>query len=323
MDAKLMVATDPRDVKKLKAVLNKDDAVAMVVVTATSKKPSEEDKSSTGNINPLLLSSARRGFWGELKVLLEMEDAEIPPIMIPTKEYLELARIVVSTARDVEQGVDHHPGASLAPGALLKGVTPDGDTALHAVAGKGDDQNFLKYAGIIYGRDTGLLFEKNHKGDTPLHSAARAGNSKMVSHLIDLAAREGTDAKLRLLRMENKRRETALHEAVRFEDGGMLGEKEREALLGGADIAAEAKNKDGADVTLEEKNIVKLLMGADPELANYPADHISPLYLAILLGKSTVALTLYDKSDGNLSYSGADGQNALHVAVVRDRDPEP
>lgn len=141
----------------------------------------------------------------------------------------------------------------------------------------------------------------------------------MVSRLIDLAAREDDDTKLRLLRMENKRQETALHEAVRFQDGRILGQKEREALLAGANPSGEEKNKGDADGGApEENNIVKILMGADPGLANYPADGISPLYLAILLGKSSIALTLYDMSGGNVSYSGADGQNALHVSVFED-----
>ncbi|KAM3277443.1 hypothetical protein ACQJBY_045369 [Aegilops geniculata] len=210
---------------------------------------------------------------------------------------------------------------SLVAAALLKGVTPDGDTALHVAAQNQEDgKHFVEYAGIVYERDRGLLFAKNHRGDTPLHCAARAGNSEMVSHLIDLAAREGADMKLRLLRMENKRHETALHEAVRYEDGTVLGEKERGALLDATDTAGEKRNKDDAAGAPDEKNIVKLLMGADPELANYPADGVSPLYLAILLGKSTIALILYDKSGGNLSYSGADGQNALHVGVLPHRD---
>ncbi|KAF7067225.1 hypothetical protein CFC21_073140 [Triticum aestivum] len=350
MDAKLMVATDPGDVKKLKDVLNQEDAVAMVVVTAASKKPSEEDQPPAGNIiNPLLLVTARVGSWVGLKILLEREDAKKPPMMILTQEYLELekrgieiaqGRDAVSIARDVEEGADHQPAASLAAGALLMGVTPQGDTALHVVAStNGEGQEFLIYAGIIYKRDKSLLFATNHKGDTPLHCAARAGKPQMVSYLIHLAARDGADTMLRLLRMENKRHETALHEAIRVEKGRILGHKER-TLLYPAQPAeeknkrVEQKRKEGvpneegqrrvhmnnADGAPEENIIVKLLMGADPELANYPADGISPLYLAILLEKSTIALTLYDMSDGNLSYSGADGQNALHVAVLRDRD---
>ncbi|KAF8661159.1 hypothetical protein HU200_057269 [Digitaria exilis] len=105
----------------------------------------------------------------------------------------------------------------------------------------------------------------------------------MVSHLIALAGREGgADRKLELLRMANERRETALHDAVR----------------------------------VEEKSMVKLLMDADPGLANYPANGISPLYLAISLRKDTIAVTLYKMSGGNLSYFGLDGQNALHAAVL-------
>uniref|UniRef100_K3ZEX5 PGG domain-containing protein n=1 Tax=Setaria italica TaxID=4555 RepID=K3ZEX5_SETIT len=266
--------------------------MAMVVVTAaTSKKPSKEDQFPAGRINPLLLASACVGSWKALNFLLEREDAKKAPMVAPTQEFLELlaggsgtkGRIAVSAAGDVEEGVDHEP-APPAAGALLKGVTPDGDTALHAVASNGDNgDDFLKCAGIICDRDRDLLFAKNHMGDTPLHCAVRSGSSKMVSRLIALAEHEGAEGKLKLLRMENERHETALHEAVRIED---------------------------------EKNMVRLLMGSDPELANYPAKGISPLCLAILLEKDTIAVTLYKKSGGNLSYSGPDGQNALHVAVL-------
>ena len=96
--------------------------------------------------------------------------------------------------------------------------------------------------------------------------------------------------------------------------------EEKEAFIGAADPAREEKNKEDAAGVQEEKNIVKLLMGADSELANYPADGVSPLYQAILLGKSTIALILYHMSRGNLSYSGAGGQNALHVGVLPHRD---
>uniref|UniRef100_A0ACD5Y6K9 Uncharacterized protein n=1 Tax=Avena sativa TaxID=4498 RepID=A0ACD5Y6K9_AVESA len=264
------------------------------------------------NMNPLLLSSARVGSWEALDVLFQREDAQDTPMMIPTDEFLGLLeiasrRVAVPAARDLELGIYHyHQPAALVSAALLHGVTPDGDTTLHAVASNGDGKDFLKYACMIYGRNRDLLLAKNNNGDTPLHCAARARNSNMVSHLIDLAGREGPNWKLALLRMENKLNETALHEAVRSEYGRILDPNV---------VAPEQSN-----IVLEEKNVVKLLMGADPELANHPAEGISPLYLAILLGKSTIALTLYGKSGGNLSYSGADGQNALHLAALRDTD---
>uniref|UniRef100_A0ACD5XTV7 Uncharacterized protein n=1 Tax=Avena sativa TaxID=4498 RepID=A0ACD5XTV7_AVESA len=255
-------------------------------------------------------------------------------MMIPTQEFLELLARgsnahgkAAARDRDEEEGADadHQPPAAAAASpatgaALLKGVTPDGDTALHAVArNRKGGQHFLRYAGIIYDRDPGLLFRTNQMGDTPLHCAARAGNSKMVSHLMDLAGREGAHTKLiSLLRMENKRHETALHEAVRFQDGRVLLHKDRAALL--AHDAADPAAGEGGNNKDDENNIVKLLMGVDPDLANYPARGISPLYLAILLGKSTIAVTLYHRSGGNLSYAGEDGQNALHVAVLQETD---
>ncbi|XP_051190859.1 protein ACCELERATED CELL DEATH 6-like [Lolium perenne] len=273
-------------------------------------------------ISPMLLTSARVGSCKALDFLFRREDAQNPPMMIPTDEFLGLLErdnrtIGAPFARDVEEGVDHLPSSLAVPGReLLKGVTPDGDTALHAVASNtGDGHDFLKCAGMICGRDWDLLFAKNHDGDTPLHSAARAGNSKMVSCLIHLAGSGGVgpNGKLALLRMQNKRHETALHEAVRTEDGRILEYKHRKASLDAGE-----ENEDDADGATEERTIVKLLMRADPELANYPEDGISPLYLAIFLQKSTIALTLYNTSCGNLSYSGADGQNALHVALLRD-----
>nr|CAB3462209.1 unnamed protein product [Digitaria exilis] len=327
MDAKLMVATDRGDVNKLKNLLNKEDAMAMVVVTATSKKPSEkDDQTPAGLINPLLLASAHHGSWKALHFLLEREDAGRPPMATPTQEFLALLRegkgaieAPLPATGDVEdQGVEDHPQhdeALPASGTLLKGVTPDGDNALHAVAMNGNGEDFLKYADtadIICGRDMELLFAKNHRGETPLHCAARAGAHKMVSHLIALAGREGADRKLELLRMANKCHETALHEAVRVEDGAMLQDRDR------ASVEAVLTDKHGKGA--EEKSMVKLLMDAYPGLANYPVNGISPLYLAISLRKDTIAVTLYKMSGGNLSYSGQEGQNALHAAVLLATD---
>ncbi|KAK1626018.1 hypothetical protein QYE76_000343 [Lolium multiflorum] len=265
MDAKLMVATDSGDVNKLKELLKKEDAMAMVVVTAaTSKKPSKDDQSRSGDIDPLLLESACGGSLQDLNDLLKK-----PPI----PQYQE-------SLGDAEEGVDHQAAA----GAFLKGVTANGDTALHVVASNGDSQDFLNYAAIIHGRDRGLLFTKNDKGDTPLHCACRAGNYEMVSCLIELAE----DRKFELLREVNHRQETALHEAVRFEDGKTLDYKDRALLDAGTIKGKEEEiikyiNKD------RSPKMVKLLMDADTQLANFPAGGISPMYLAILLGKETIA----------------------------------
>lgn len=112
----------------------------------------------------------------------------------------------------------------------------------------------------------------------------------MVARLIALASGEddgsgggGGERLKEVVRKENKKKETALHDAVRH----------------------------------GSKHTVDLLMEADSELALFPKQGPSPLYLAVLLERLDIAKSLYVMSGGNLSYSGPNGQNALHAAVLR------
>jgi ankyrin repeat protein len=109
----------------------------------------------------------------------------------------------------------------------------------------------------------------------------------MVSQLVDLATEaNGANVVKDLLRKENNSKETVLHQAVCIGDNLM----------------------------------VKLLLTYDSELARFPREGTSPLYLAILLEKNVIAQTLYDMSKRNiLSYAGPNGQNALHAAVFRGK----
>ncbi|XP_072148462.1 uncharacterized protein [Setaria viridis] len=167
-------------------------------------------------------------------------------------------------------------------------VTEDADSALHVAAAAGDGGRYLESAAVICGRARRLLAARNGGGDTPLHCAAPAGHARMVARLIGLArGDDGGDeaaARAALLRMRNARGETALHEAVRF----------------------------GGD------EMVAALVGADGELARVVAgDGTSSLYLASTWGRHQMAREMHDKDRG-LSYSGPDGQNALHAAVLHD-----
>ncbi|CAL4998384.1 unnamed protein product [Urochloa decumbens] len=179
------------------------------------------------------------------------------------------------------------PRASAA--TLLEDVTAvEGDSVLHVAAASGDGEEFLESAKVIHDRARHLLAKPNRNGDTPLHRATRAGNARMVSLLIDLAKTdEGIRGRERLakelVRSMNRLQETALHEAVRVGHGGM----------------------------------VIRLMEEDSELAVFPRDGASPLYLAVVLDEVGIARSLHDMSDGNLSYGGPNGQNALHAAVLR------
>lgn len=164
------------------------------------------------------------------------------------------------------------------------------DSILHVVAACGDNAEFLESASVIHSKAKHLLDAGNNKGDTPLHCAARAGRIKMVSHLIHLATAEGGDARMKaVLRKQNKKGETALHEALRLADRKMV------------------------------RAMVTKLLEVDAELARLPiANGTSPLYLAVSLGHDDIAELLHSK-DKELSYSGPDGQNVLHVAVLRSQ----
>ncbi|KAM3309896.1 hypothetical protein ACQJBY_030913 [Aegilops geniculata] len=162
---------------------------------------------------------------------------------------------------------------------------------LDQIAFEGD--SCLKCATMVYKKTRHLLYEPaaaGSDGDTPLHCAARSSNLRMLCHLILLVGEEyGHRSAAHVLRKPNGRGETALHEAVRL--GNMA--------------------------------IAERLMWVDPELAQYPAagQGTSPLYLAVSLGDEKIARMLYHRaSDNNLSYSGPDGQNALHAAVLHGTD---
>ncbi|XP_051222359.1 uncharacterized protein [Lolium perenne] len=276
MDGTLMVSRGCGDAHQLKDLSNTED----------SRRINTEDSTQLV-INPLLLASACLGSWRALIFLLDREDAQKPPVVMHTQAFIHLLMSDGAAKQppenDIEEGVDQH-GLPAVSAPLLEGVTVEGDTALHVVASHGDDRNYLNCASIIYERAKHLLFVLNVKGDTPLHCAARAGKSKMVSQLINLVI-ASEDAKHELLRKVNWREETALHDSIRIGDN----------------------------------HIVDLLMTADAQLANYPRESMSPLYLAILLDKYIIVSTLFDRSKGNLSYSGPNGQNALHAAIHRSK----
>uniref|UniRef100_A0A0E0LKN6 Uncharacterized protein n=1 Tax=Oryza punctata TaxID=4537 RepID=A0A0E0LKN6_ORYPU len=149
-----------------------------------------------------------------------------------------------------------------------------------------------------------LLDARNDRGDTPLHSAARAGNAEMISCLIDLAAAASRDGKTAsakaYLRVHNNCGETALHHAITA-------------------AAAAAGNKYKIRKQLA---CIDQLIAADPQLAAIPLPNetaASPLYLAISLGEIGIAKHLFDKSDGKLSCSGPNRRNVLHAAVSHDQ----
>ncbi|KQJ93907.1 hypothetical protein BRADI_3g07405v3 [Brachypodium distachyon] len=219
--------------------------------------------------------AAQRGDWQRIERLLSRrgDAAAAPQAHDDVVVHIEEA---VAGAVHVEMSYAMTPGEA---------VTMAGDSVLHVVASRGDGEEFLRARRRSIASPATSSSPPTKKAI--LHSAARAGLGRMVTHLIALASAvsdhvDGEKAK-EFLRMQNEQGETALHEAVR----------------------------------LGSRDLVDRLMAVDPELARVPpADGASPLYLAVSLGHFSIAWQLHEK-DNALSYSGPDGRSALHAAVLK------
>jgi hypothetical protein len=215
------------------------------------------------------------------------------------------------------------PAAAPLPPLDGAAVTIEGDSLLHVVAASGDGDKFLHCAKMIVrdkkhkGGATAMrqvLEARNNRKDTPLHCAAAAGNPKMVSCLVTLAAStadEKDDAAAvtkAFLEAQNEYGETALHHAIRR--AGMMRNCHASKIM----PASMMYNKYIDDAC----HTVHNLMLMDPDLACIVThEGTSPLYLAISLGEMEIArcLILTAKEGDPSYYSGPDGQNILHAAV--------
>ncbi|XP_062230083.1 protein ACCELERATED CELL DEATH 6-like [Phragmites australis] len=215
---------------------------------------------------PELLRAACSGNSEWLEKFLEKEDGG--------------AAVSAALSREVSIHLEEAP-------AVYEAAATNGTSALHVVAASGNHSGYLKMAEAISSKAKEMLVACNGNGDTPLHCAARAGNDHMVSLLINQTT--SGDERKTMLRMQNKRGETALHEAVRFGD--------RTGIC-----------------------MVKTLMSEDKELARVIAnDGTSPLYLATSLDHRSIASELIAQ-DNKLAYSGPHGQSALHTAVLHSKN---
>uniref|UniRef100_M8B7M9 Uncharacterized protein n=1 Tax=Aegilops tauschii TaxID=37682 RepID=M8B7M9_AEGTA len=189
------------------AMLNKEH-------TQSSSKPNEEFQHLH---RPELLIAAARGDFNEIKrlllLLLLLLHREGEGEGEGEGEDEDAAHQPVELVLDVDEKITGIKDTVVAD------ITGAGDTVLHVAASSGDADQFLKCATLIADEASHLLGARNRKGDTPLHSAARFGNARMVSHLLALArATENDDERVKvILRVQNNKQETVLHEAVRLE----------------------------------------------------------------------------------------------------------
>ncbi|KAF2317606.1 hypothetical protein GH714_025430 [Hevea brasiliensis] len=178
-------------------------------------------------------------------------------------------------------------------------LSPKKNTILHIYLSTTSKRHPQFIEGIL-GLCPSLLLKVNVHADTPLHIAARYGHVDAAEVLIkqangdeiDLESGEGpTESKMaavrKMLRMTNKNKETALHEAARNE---------------------------------RSRDIVKAIMrNEDPTKFTYSANNNgeTPLYLAVKNRNMEIAFELLNHPDSQLlAYGGPNGKTALHEAIV-------
>ena len=205
----------------------------------------------------------------------------------------------------------------------------DGNTALHVAVGKGRGYGYIVQ--LLLKRAPDLIDIKNKYGDTALHLAARGGKENMINlllehnpNLIDIknkngdtvlhltVGREGKESLINLLlernpnliNIKNNYGDTALHLAVRkgmeFAPNSEM-ESIVNLLLERNPNLIDIKNNYG-DTALHEavewghKNMVKLLLKHDPDLATKNRNGKTALHIAI---------------------KNRNGKTALHIAIKR------
>ncbi|KAG1368042.1 protein ACCELERATED CELL DEATH 6 [Cocos nucifera] len=215
-------------------------------------------------MDPILLEAATQGDKKILDELLQHEDFD-------SRSLVE--GITISITEDAKMRKTT---------SCLLGVTPEGNTALHIVARQGH----LELAKEICSRNRSLLESLDVRLDTPLHHAARAGQDKIVSLIIQFA-KEGWSEARRALRATNIDEANALHEAAKY----------------------------------NHASVANALMEEDAELASMlNSAGMSPLYLAIMKGSLNVAKALLWSSSWEraspASYAGPNKKTVLHAAVL-------
>lgn len=168
-------------------------------------------------------------------------------------------------------------------------LTPQQNTVLH-IAVRFNQEDL---AARIIEECPPLLYERNSKGDIPLHIAAKAGHLDLARLLATEAGapgdmEEGTTQRVpgEMLRMTNWEGNTPLHEALKMGHEKMalcLLVHDKEEELGG--------------------------------VVNYAKE--SPLYLAVAASLKHVVVELLDRR--NCSIEGPDSQTPLHIAVIDGR----
>ncbi|OMP03356.1 hypothetical protein COLO4_10465 [Corchorus olitorius] len=184
-------------------------------------------------------------------------------------EFLRAAR-----SRDVQKIKDI---IAIGKTSIAYETTHHGNTALHMAARFG----LLDLAQELIAKHPSLVLKSNLKGETPVHIAARAGNTAIVYLFIKSV--RGFDS-VHIARIKDRFGNTPLHFAV--------------------------KN--------QHYKVVKAFADKDPEsLVLLNDDGESPLFIAVDLKLSILAAKIIDLNNSTLDYRGHNRQTLLHCAAIR------
>ncbi|KAK6142623.1 hypothetical protein DH2020_022971 [Rehmannia glutinosa] len=210
---------------------------------------------------------------------------------------------ILEFARALEQAHDqyHTPPASCVQ------LGPQKTTVLHIAT------SFAHYEIVkLICKDLPFfVVEKNAKGDTALHIAARAGDSLLVTLLVNSDFKDGG------LGEKNEEGNTALHEALKYGH-----EEAARILINKNPEMCYSLNKEGKSLLYLAAEagfvtIVRLLM--DNPVGNYSLGgkhkHKSPVFAAILGRNIDVIKLLWEKDPSSFQLRSGKGKNPLHAAV--------
>ncbi|MBA0710086.1 hypothetical protein Golax_025082, partial [Gossypium laxum] len=164
-------------------------------------------------------------------------------------------------------------------------VTTEEDNVLH-LAAKCNQNRMAEEMITTFPTLVALVNQKNSKGDTPLHVAARSGSFETAQILVNCANSGEIEDGQRTTRIVNMVNDTALHDAVR---NGHL-------------------------------PIAELLIRGDPELLGLTNEAgESPLFIAVDKKHVDIAEIILQVARV-FSFAGRNGINVLHAAVIRSQE---
>ncbi|XP_027098720.2 protein ACCELERATED CELL DEATH 6 isoform X1 [Coffea arabica] len=208
-------------------------------------------------------------------------------------------------------------------------LTPNQNTVLHILAQFCDSSYAVEQ---ILGINHSLLCKQNAKGNTALHVAARNRYSGVVRALIDCAKngekpdKHNSEGWIKMLRLTNDNRDTALHLAVRTNCYDIV-----ELLVKEDDELPQPRNKAGESplylaVERGYHDIVDLILGTCKS-PSYHGPHFTTALHRAAMGNSLVrkyfqsgdctecVKLLLGKLPNLTKEADRDGQTALHIAA--------